>query len=94
MENVGNQTVNNVILDVNNPLHLLFLHHYDNPNNVLVSELLNGKSYGHWRKAMEITLTSKNKLGFVLGICSKPSPNSPTASLADLWDKCDKMVIS
>jgi len=61
---------------------------------VLISELLNGGNYGHWRKSMEIALISKNKLGFVLGTCTKPGPSSPLASLADQWDRCDKMVIS
>jgi len=55
-----------VDLDVSNPTHTLFLHPSDNPNNILVSELLNGENYGHWRKAVEIALISKNKLGFVL----------------------------
>ena len=40
---------------------------------------------------MEIALIAKNKLGFVLGDCSKPSGPSP---LAAQWDRCDKMVIS
>ena len=43
---------------------------------------------------MEIALISKNKLGFVLETCSKPILGSPMASLADKWDRCDKMVIS
>ena len=65
-ESVVEQTIPNVNLDVNNPSHVLFLHPSDNPSNILVSELLNGENYGHWRKAMEIALISKNKLGFVL----------------------------
>ena len=85
---------NRTILDVNNPSHVFFLHPSDNPNNVLVSELLNGENYGHWRKAMEIALVSKNKLGFVMGTCSKPGSDSSLASLAEHWDRCDKMVIS
>jgi len=38
-----------VNLDVDNPTCSLFLHPSDNLNNVLVSELLNGENYGHWR---------------------------------------------
>jgi len=83
-----------VNLDVNNPTHTLLLHPSDNLNSVLVSELFNGENYGHWRKAVEIALISKNKLGFVLGTCTKPSPTSPMDALADHWDRCDKMVIS
>jgi len=88
------KVVKQVNLDVNNPTHTLFLHPSDNPNNVLVSKLLNGENYGHWRQAMEIALISKNKLGFVLGTCTKPAPDSLMTVLADHWDRCDKMVIS
>ena len=88
------EAVKQVNLDVNNPTHTLFLHPSDNLNNVLVSELLNGENYAHWRQAMEIAFISKNKLGFVLGTCIKPAPDSPMAVLADHWDRCDKMVIS
>jgi len=94
-QNIEQLNVNNPVpLDVNNPLHVLFLHPSDNPNNVLVNEVLNGGNYGHWRKSMEIALIFKNKLGFVLGTCTKPGPTSPMAALADQWDRCDKMVIS
>jgi len=74
-----------VNMNVNDPSHELFLHPSDNPNNILV------KNYGHWKKAMEVALIAKNKLGFALGTCAKPSVGSP---LAGHWDRCDKMVIS
>ena len=73
------------------PSHDLFLHPSDNPNNILVSELLNGKNYGTWKKYVEIALISKNKLGFVLSTCPRPDATSP---LLGRWDRCDKMVIS
>lgn len=83
--------INNAQFDVLNPSHDLFLHPSDNPNNILVNELLNGKNYGTWNKSMEIALIAKNKLGFVLGTCSKPDTNS---FLLNQWNRCDKMVIS
>jgi len=73
------------------PSHDLFLHPSDNPNNILVSDPLNGKNYGTWKKSVEIALIAKNKLGFVLGTCTKPDASSPFFSQ---WDRCDKMVIS
>jgi len=76
---------------MSNPSHILFLHPSDNPNNILVSELMNGENYTHWRKAMEVALIAKNKLSFVLGDCDRPPSISP---LATQWDRCDKMVIS
>ena len=62
------------------PSHDLFLHPLDNPNNVLISDLLNGRNYGTWKKSIEIALIVKNKIGFVLGICSKPDATSPLLS--------------
>jgi len=73
------------------PSHVLFLHPSDNPNNILVSEPLNGKNYGTWKKSVEIALIAKNKLDFVLGSCPRPEAPSP---LLHQWDRCDKMVIS
>ncbi|KAJ8433067.1 LOW QUALITY PROTEIN: hypothetical protein Cgig2_015430 [Carnegiea gigantea] len=35
LKNVANQAVHNIVQDVNNPSHILFLHPYDNRNNVL-----------------------------------------------------------
>jgi len=58
---------------------------------VLVSDLLNGKNYGTWKKSIEIALIAKNKLGFVFSTCSKPNDTSP---LLSQWDICDKMMIS
>ena len=52
---------------VNNPSHVLFLHPSNNPNNIVMSELMNGDNYDHWKKAMKVALIAKNKLGFVLG---------------------------
>jgi len=73
------------------PSHILFLHPSEHPNSILVNELLNGRNYGTWKKSMEIALTAKNKLGFVLGTCTAPTVNTPMFAQ---WDRCDKMVIS
>jgi len=78
-------------MNVNDPSHELFLNASDNPNNILVSELMNEENYGHWKKAIEIALIAKNKLSFVLGTCSKPAAGS---SLEGQWNRCDEIVIS
>jgi len=72
------------------PSHELYLYPSDNPSNALVSNLLDGQNYGHWRKTVEIALIPKNKIGFVRGTCKKPDHDSP---LANQWERCDKMVI-
>ena len=69
----------------------LFLHPSDNPGMVLVSKAFDGFGFGSWKRAMEIALTAKNKLGFVNGSCKKPESN-PT-SLQN-WERCNNMVIS
>ena len=76
--------------NLSEPSHLLYIHPSDNPNNILVSDLLNGDNYNHWKKAMEIALVAKNKLGFVLGHCVKPT----AVNLLSHWERCDKMVLS
>ena len=75
-----------------NSSHVLFLHPSDNPNNVLVSNLLNGRNYGHWKRAMEVALIDKNKIKFVQGTYTRP--NSSTPDLQAQWDKCDNMVLA
>jgi len=78
-----------VNMNVNDPSHDLFFNPSDNLNNILVSELMNSENYGHWKKAMEVALIAKNKLGFALGTCTKPD-----GLLAGQWDRYDKMVLS
>ncbi|KAF8393202.1 hypothetical protein HHK36_021443 [Tetracentron sinense] len=68
-----------------------YLHPSDNPSTTLVSQPLNGDNYSTWRRAMRMTLSTKNKLGFVNGTISKPK--SPASSVA-LWDRCNDMVLS
>jgi len=65
------------------PSHELYLYPFDNPNNVLVSDLLEGQNYSHWRKAMEVMLITKNKIRFVKGTCAKPDV---TSRMFNQWD--------
>jgi len=76
--------------EILNPSHDLFLHPSDNPNNILVNELLNRRNYATWKKSMEIALIAKNKLGFVLGTTAPPEAEP----LQNQWNRCDKMAIS
>jgi len=47
-----------------------FLHHFDSPKLVLVSQPLTEDNYASWSQAMWIVLLVKNKLGFVNGSIS------------------------
>ena len=65
------------------PSHIMFLHPSEHPNSLVVSELLNGRNYGTWKKSMEFAL--------IAGTCTAPAANTP---LFAQWNRCDKMVIS
>ncbi|XP_061353333.1 uncharacterized protein LOC133298115 [Gastrolobium bilobum] len=58
----------NALLDyLTNPGNPYFLHSGENPALVLVSNLLDGKNYYSWSRAMKMALRSKNKLCFIDG---------------------------
>lgn len=57
--------------------HELYLHHSDHPNCSLASKALDGDNYGHWKRAVEVSLVANNKLGFVNGTTKKPDDDSP-----------------
>ncbi|KAB2625777.1 hypothetical protein D8674_017437 [Pyrus ussuriensis x Pyrus communis] len=65
------------------------LHHSDHPNLVLVSKKLNGDNYTSWARGMQLSLSAKNKLGFITGDIQKPSSSDdPDAHAAwrPVWD--------
>lgn len=74
-----------------NPSSPYFLHPSDNPRMKLVSMKFDGGSYSDWKQSMLISLSAKNKVGFVDGTIVKPQ-----ATHADYkaWDRCNNMLIS
>ncbi|XP_070676213.1 uncharacterized protein [Malus domestica] len=76
--------------DASNPL---FIHHSDHPAMVLVSKPLNGDNYSTWSRAMKISLSAKNKIGFVDGTVPQPpaktQPNDHAA-----WKRCNDMIVA
>ncbi|XP_021859797.2 uncharacterized protein [Spinacia oleracea] len=50
-----------------------------------------GESYGDWRRSMMISMSSKNKLGFVNGTINKPEITDATYPA---WMRCNDMMIS
>lgn len=73
------------------PSHPLYLHPWDDPGAVLVSEPFNGEGFDRWKRSILIALSARNKLGFIDGKMEKPSADSP---LHDQWMRCNDMVIS
>ncbi|KAA8517802.1 hypothetical protein F0562_015276 [Nyssa sinensis] len=68
-----------------------FLHSGDHPGLVLVSHSLIGSNFNTWSRVMLIALNAKNKLGFVDGSISQPSPNDLATRL---WSRCNSMAAS
>ncbi|KAJ8440248.1 hypothetical protein Cgig2_001583 [Carnegiea gigantea] len=71
---------------------LLFIHQSDGPGSLSVGEKLNGAgNYIAWRHQMEIGLSNKYKLVFVLGTFPKPAEDPMKATQ---WEACNNLVIS
>lgn len=71
----------------------LFLHHSDHPSLLLVSKKLTGDNYNSWCRAMRISLSAKNKIGFITGKVKEPSAALESDDHA-LWQRCNDMVLS
>lgn len=71
--------------------HPYFLSPSDNPRMNLLNVVFDGSCYGNWRRGVPISLSAKNKLGFITGGYRSPDPNSP---LLNQWQRCNDMVIA
>ncbi|KAL9264928.1 FLX-like 1-like protein [Drosera capensis] len=73
------------------PSDELFLHHSDHTNFSLSHKLLDGDNYNHWKRSVEVSLLTKNKLGLVRGSWKCPKSDSPQYLQ---WNRCNSIVIS
>jgi hypothetical protein len=79
---------NNRSIDPSNPL---FLNSGENPALILVGSPLTGENYNTWSRSMLVSLSAKNKIGFVNGsICEPPEHDD----LFPAWTRCNDMVVS
>lgn len=69
----------------------LYLSPSDHPSMILVSKTFDGSSFGSWKRGVLITLSAKNKLGFINGKCKKPDESDSTFAH---WQRCNDMVTS
>uniref|UniRef100_A0A803LW85 Retrotransposon Copia-like N-terminal domain-containing protein n=1 Tax=Chenopodium quinoa TaxID=63459 RepID=A0A803LW85_CHEQI len=72
---------------------VLYLHPNDGSYTISVDKLTGASDYRSWRRSMEIALTSKKKIGFVLGTVLR-SAYAIDPVKTDQWDTCNSMVIS
>ncbi|XP_031281012.1 uncharacterized protein LOC116139491 [Pistacia vera] len=70
-----------------------FLHHGENPNQSLITELLNEENYATWSRSVKISLYAKNKLGFINGKFKALSPTEQPDEY-ELWERCNDMILS
>lgn len=79
------------LISNNDPSSVYYIHPSDTTSFQLVSVKFNGTGYHNWRRSMMLTLSTKNKLGFING--SIPMPRS-TDVLFKQWERCNDLVIS
>nr|XP_033517232.1 uncharacterized protein LOC117281482 [Nicotiana tomentosiformis] len=73
------------------PSSPLFLLPFDVPGVSLVAVPFSGTEFGGWKRSMMVSLSTRNKIGFIDGSYAKPVVNSPQYRQ---WDRCNNMVIS
>ncbi|XP_074328450.1 uncharacterized protein LOC141666359 [Apium graveolens] len=81
----------NNIEPTQDPTSPFYLHPSDNPGMKLVSMQFDGTSYADWKRSILISLSAKNKIGFVDGTITKPVFND---SNQKAWERCNSMLIS
>lgn len=77
-----------ISIDSSNPY---FISHSNNPSSILVSNIFNGVGFNYWKRSMMISLSTKNKLGFVDKTILQPESIS---SIYANWNQANSMVIS
>jgi hypothetical protein len=86
-----NTTLPNMTFLTIDPSDPFFIHASDHPSMTLVPKVLDGTNYAMWRRSILISLSAKNKLGFINGTISIPGESDPKYML---WQRCNDMVLS
>ncbi|XP_075080231.1 uncharacterized protein LOC142165758 [Nicotiana tabacum] len=78
-----------IVIDRNHPL---YLHPSDGPNSLSLGfQLIEMENYTIWSQAMEVSLLTRNKLGFVDGSIARDTFGT---RFNHLWDRCNAIVKS
>ncbi|XP_075092559.1 uncharacterized protein LOC142172776 [Nicotiana tabacum] len=87
IEEVTNQST--VMIDHNHPM---YLHPSDTPGALALGFQLQGmENYTIWSQAMEVSLLTRNKLGFIDGSVMRDTYGD---THTNLWDRCNAIVKS
>ncbi|XP_074373899.1 uncharacterized protein LOC141714267 [Apium graveolens] len=70
---------------------VFYIHPSDANTTQLVSVKFNGSGYSNWKRSMMLSLSAKNKLGFVDGSVAKPEITSVDYKA---WERCNDLVCS
>ncbi|XP_074375275.1 uncharacterized protein LOC141717023 [Apium graveolens] len=70
---------------------VIYIHPSDVNTTQLVSVKFNGSGYSNWKRSMMLSLSAKNKLGFVDGSVAKPEITSVDYKA---WERCNDLVCS
>nr|XP_017250991.1 PREDICTED: uncharacterized protein LOC108221639 [Daucus carota subsp. sativus] len=73
------------------PSSVYYIHPSDASTTQLVSVKFSGTGFHNWKRSMMLTLSAKNKLGFVNGTISAPDAASNEYKH---WERCNDLVIS
>nr|XP_017233396.1 PREDICTED: uncharacterized protein LOC108207464 [Daucus carota subsp. sativus] len=87
--NVWNRNVVNPVNPITDQSSVYFIHSSDHSTSQIVSVKFNGTGFANWKRSMLLSLSVKNKLGFVDGSVTKPAANSPDAKA---WERCNDMI--
>ncbi|XP_068503595.1 uncharacterized protein [Phaseolus vulgaris] len=74
--------------DLSSPYHVSSS---DNPSFLIVPIILEGPNYHHWSRSFQMSLISKNKIGFIDGTIEAPNR---TKSLFPTWQRANMLVVS
>lgn len=73
------------------PTSVYYIHPSDANTTQLVSVKFNGNGYSNWKRSIMLSLSAKNKLGFVDGTIAKPSVVSTEYKA---WERFNDLVCS
>ena len=71
-----------------------YLHPSEGPGVTITSVIFNGKNYELWQKVVRTALKSKNKLVFIEGTITKPTPKGEDLSEFNAWEMVNSMICS